>query len=121
MIGLLGEAFETRRATTWDEAVGALEEKPPQVVVIGYHFDETRPYRFIRHVREQAATRGLPVLLVRGIAVEQGPYADEEIRQSYRSLGANAYLALDKSAGAKHPEQAERLRKLIGELLRNAV
>ncbi len=117
---LLGDPFDTRTQTTWDGAVRLLQEQKPSIVVVGYHFDETRPYRLIRYVHEQAATRELPVLLVRGIAVEQGPYADEEIRQSYRRLGASAYLALDKSAAAKHPEEAQRLRKLVDELLRNA-
>ncbi len=116
---LLGAAFETSCATTWDDALRSLREKPPQVVLVGYHFDEARPYHFIGRLRDDALARDLPVLLVRGLAVQQGPYIDREIRESYRKFGADDYLAIDKgSAATVDAEDAERLRNLVRALLR---
>ncbi len=115
---LLGDGFDIAAATTWDDAVRLLQEGLPQIVLVGYHFDQTRPYRFIGHLREQRPSAELPVLLVRGTAVQHGPYMDELVQQSYRSFGANAYLAVDKSStGIAGAQEAERLRQTVIELL----
>ncbi len=115
---LLGDRFDTSTASTWDDAVRLLRERLPQIVLVGYHFDETRPYRFIGHLRERAQSAELPVLLVRGIAVQQGPYIDKLVGESYRSFGASAYLAVDKSLkGMAAVREAERLRQTVVELL----
>lgn len=53
----LGEQYECLCATTWDHAVRRLHEARPDVIFVGYHFDEMRPYRFIRHVRDDAVAR----------------------------------------------------------------
>lgn len=118
---LLDTGFETTCATSWAEAVRSLEEKRPEIALLGYHFDETRPYRFIQHLRNDPLTKHIPVLLVRGTGVQQGPYVDEEIGESYKDLGANGYVAIDKSAAcASASTESDRLVRIVRELMQNA-
>ncbi len=118
---LLDPGFETACATSWADAVRSLEEKRPEIVLLGYHFDETRPYRFLQHLRNDPLTRHIPVLIVRGVAVQQGPYMDEEIRESYKDLGADAYVAIDKSAAdATASSDRERLDTIVRKLMQNS-
>ena len=113
---LLGDEYDRRCATTWEQAERRLHETPPDAIVVGYHFDEMRPYRFVRHVREH--DHETPVLVVRGLPLLTPPRDEDEVRRAYRHFGADDYVALDKTAsGEAFREAATRLRCLLDRLL----
>jgi hypothetical protein len=62
--------------------------------VVGYHFDEMRPYRLVRHVRSMASGAGADILVVRALPLRQPPQEEEELRRAYVSIGADDYLTL---------------------------
>lgn len=109
---LLGEEFAVFRASTSEEALRVLEAHQPQVAVIGYHFDDQRPYRLLQAIRE--ARERVPVVLVRALPVLRHQNDEKEIEESYRQLGADAYLVLDKAArGDDFNDVSTRLRAAI--------
>ena len=96
-------------AQSLDEAERQLQEAPPDAVVVAYHFDELRPFRLIRHVREQRECADLPILLVRVLHVPTGT-TEEEIRRGYQNFGANDFF--DFHAHAQRHGQDAALEKL---------
>jgi PleD family two-component response regulator len=114
---LLGDEFAISGASTWDEALRCLETNPPQVAVIGYHFDDLRPYRLVQAIREVGERDRVPVVLVRALPVLPDHADEKEIEESYRQLGVDAYLVLDKGArGDDFVDVAKRLRAAIRRL-----
>ena len=112
---LLGDEFEIRGATTWDDAVRCLGERP-QVAIVGYHFDGMRPYRLLQKIREEADSQ-LGVVLIRALPVLPQRTDEDGIEESYRQLGADVYLVLDKAArGERFSEASERLRSAVRRL-----
>ena len=114
---LLGDEFAVTRASTWDEAVQSLQADQPQVAVVGYHFDDLRPYRLVQAIRAAGDGGRVPVVLVRALPVLPHHTDEKEIEESYRQLGVDAYLVLDKAArGDDFAEVSTRLRAAIRQL-----
>lgn len=114
---LLGDEYDWHCATTWEHAERRLHETPPDAIIVGYHFDEMRPYRFVRHVREH--DHETPVLVVRGLPLFNAPRDEDEVRRAYRLFGADDYVVLDKAAtGKTFRDAATELRCLIDRLMR---
>src|SRR5207237_206923 len=74
---LLGDEFEIRAASTWDDAVRCLGERP-HVAIVGYHFDGMRPYRLLQKIREEAEPH-LGVVLIRALPVLPQRTDEEDI------------------------------------------
>jgi PleD family two-component response regulator len=114
---LLGDEFAVSRASTCDEALRSLESDQPQVAVVGYHFDDLRPYRLVQAIRAADERDRLPVVLVRALPVLPHHTDEQEIEESYRQLGVDTYLVLDKAArGDDFAEVSRRLRAAIRQL-----
>ena len=112
---LLGDEFEMRGVTPWDDAVRCLGERP-QVAIVGYPFDGMRAYRLLQKIREENDTH-LGVVLIRALPVLPQQADEQEIEESYRQLGADVYLVLDKAArGEQFSEASERLRSAVRRL-----
>ena len=114
---LLGEEFAVSRASTWEQAVRCLETSQPQVAVIGYHFDDLRPYRLVQAIRAADERGRVPVVFVRALPVLPDHADEKEIEESYRQLGVDSYLVLDKAArGDDFADVSQRLRAAIRRL-----
>jgi PleD family two-component response regulator len=112
---LLGDEFEIRGATTWDDAVRCLGERP-HVAIVGYHFDGMRAYRLVQKIREEDDAC-LGVVVIRAPPLIPHGADEKEIEESYRQLGADTYLVLDKTArGEQFIEASERLRLAVRRL-----
>lgn len=112
----LGEDAVVVVADTHDAAARSLETEQPDLVIVGYHFDGTRPYRLVQHVREHEP--GMPILLLRSRPLLTGSPLDGEVRASYLELGADEYLALpDEDDSADAAQARVLLRSAVRALL----
>jgi CheY-like chemotaxis protein len=110
---LIGDGFGVLKATTWHDALRLIEQMKPHVVVVGYHFDEMRADRLIQFLRD--APRRIGIVVVRGLPAGATDFNEEAVAESYRQLGADAYLPLRKTAPAAHAEAVE-LRSTLRDL-----
>jgi PleD family two-component response regulator len=108
---------ETLSAESYDHAQRLLNEERPDAVVVAYHFDEIRPVRLIRYMREDPKFAKMPILLVRVLPISLGA-TEEEMRGAYRALGVNDFFNLADEAQV-HGEQAalDRLRDRVRAVL----
>jgi hypothetical protein len=86
------------------------------LVLCGVHFDESRMYDLLRHVRGELPK--LPFVCCRIIEAELAKISRESIRIAAASLGASAFIdypALVEQLGEQ--EAAHRLRSLVLALL----
>ncbi len=83
--------MELLRAPTFEQALALAREKKPHVCIVGYHFDEGRPYRLIHQLRGELGEH-VPILLIRALPLVTPDRDEQEINDSYRSIGANEYL-----------------------------
>jgi PleD family two-component response regulator len=114
---LLGEEFEISRASTSDDAERLVEQSRPDVVIVGYHFDGARPYRLLQNLRDGARAVRVAALLVRALPVLPQAMEEKGIEDTYRQMGADGYLVLDKGArGDAFKEVSERLRSAVWRL-----
>ena len=106
----LGDEFRLIEAPTYDEAVRAIKNEAPDVIIVGYFFDALRPYRLIHHIRDDLAAMNTPILMVQAFPVERGQLEKAEVRQTYQRLGVREFVDL--------PEMLQRLgeRKASREL-----
>jgi len=98
MRDMLAGEFCVEVATTLDEALRVVEAVSPQVLIVGYHFDQFRPYRLIQQVAaDHPDTR---IVLVRAISLAMPHEDDEAIREAYGAMGVSEYLVLASAHGA---------------------
>jgi len=104
---------ETCSAESYEDAERLLHEKDPNGLLIAYHFDEIRPYRFIRYVRHDPQFDNVPILLVRVLRVNLGTN-EHEIRKTYEALGVNQFFNLYDEVRDHGPEAAlDTLRNCV--------
>lgn len=114
---LLGDEFTVIPATTCEEALRSLQADEPDVAIIGYHFDDQRPYRLLQSIRDAGDAARMGVILVRALPVLPHRRDESEIEESYRQLGVDAYLVLDKTArGEDFDAVSKRLRTTVWRL-----
>jgi DNA-binding response OmpR family regulator len=114
---LLGEEFDVCCASTWDEGLKCLEEQRPHVAVVGYHFDNVRADRFVRHLRAHSGASELGVVVVRSLPALSSWLNEAETEKSYRQLGADVYMLLEQAAGGENfSETSQRLRAAVWHL-----
>lgn len=107
-------------AATWEEATQRLEAAVPRLVVVCYIFDEARPYRFIRHVR-QTKYGHTPIFLVRAVTVPLGSTHEADLRRSYTDLGVNEFMNFSDLANERGLDAAlQEFARVAASLLRIA-
>jgi CheY-like chemotaxis protein len=79
---------------TWDDAVNRLQEHEAALLVLCYAFDEMRPFRLLQYLRQERPRSHLPTILVRALPVPLGKTQEEQIRESYQSLGVDQFYNL---------------------------
>jgi hypothetical protein len=114
---LLGDEFDVCCASTWDDGVKCLEEQRPHVAVVGYHFDNVRADRFLRHVRANSNAGELGVVVIRALPALSSSLDETETEKSYRQLGADIYMILDQATASENfTESSQRLRAAVWHL-----
>jgi PleD family two-component response regulator len=83
---------------TLDEAKAVLAGRNFDLIVIGVHFDESRMFDLLRHVRWQERHRATPVVCVLTVEFSRHAIAAEGLEIAVKALGGTAYLDL-KSVG----------------------
>jgi PleD family two-component response regulator len=79
---------------TLDEAKSTLTGRNFDLIVIGVHFDESRMFDLLRHVRWQERHRATPVVCVLSAEFARHAIANEGLEIAVKALGGTAYLDL---------------------------
>ena len=95
---------------TLEEARAALGARTFDLVVIGVHFDESRMFDLLRHVRGQERHRATPVVCVLTLDFTRYAVAAEGLEIAVKALGGTAYLDLKASGDGE-------VRRAIEDLL----
>jgi len=111
----LSTSFELVAAPTF-EALRALLEDPPALVVCGCHFDEGRMYDVLRHLKASPALARVPFIAVRCVegelALDDALY--ESVKIAVRALGGNAFIDLLRwQRRYGEAEASHRLTRLV--------
>ena len=95
---------------TLDEAKATLAGRNFDLIVIGVHFDESRMFDLLRHVRWQERHRATPVVCVLTAEFSRHAIAAEGLEIAVKALGGTAYVDL-KTRGDSE------VRRIVDELL----
>ena len=79
---------------TLDEAKATLSGRNFDLIVIGVHFDESRMFDLLRHVRWQERHRATPVVCVLSADFARHAIAAEGLEIAVKALGGTAYVDL---------------------------
>ena len=79
---------------TLDQAKATLTGRNFDLIVIGVHFDESRMFDLLRHVRWQERHRATPVVCVLSTDFVRHAIAAEGVEIAVKALGGTAYLDL---------------------------
>ena len=108
----LRDQVEFVGAENFDAAVARFDAARPDLVVVGYHFDELRPFRFIRHVRSHG--RPPPIILISVLPYGLGATKEAELAAAYESLGVDEYINVFEEQRRHGAEAAcARLRRAV--------
>ena len=102
---------EVLEAHTFDEATQVAERRHPRICIIGYHFNEMRPYRLVQHVRGMEWATGADILVIRALPLRLPASEEESLRKAYMSIGADDYLTLYNDSD--HRQQLDPLRLAV--------
>jgi PleD family two-component response regulator len=80
-----------------DEAKRALNGRNFDLIIIGVHFDESRMFDLLRHVRWQERHRATPVVCVLTADFARHAVATEGLEIAVKALGGTAYVDLRTS------------------------
>lgn len=121
IVGVLeGKELEVLHAYDFDEALALAREQKPDLCLVGYHFDEARPYRLIQQLRADLGDK-TPILLIRALGADHNQPDEQSIMESYQAFGVNAYLALyEQASHAGWKAARARLAEEVMAALRNA-
>ncbi len=86
--------LDVNGAETLEAAIGAIEFRRPDLILVAYHFDGLRPFRLIQHVRGDDALAQVPILLVRVTPIGLGTTKDSELAEAYSELGVDEFFDL---------------------------
>jgi CheY-like chemotaxis protein len=79
---------------TLDEAKAMLAGRNFDLAVISVHFDESRMFDLLRHIRGQERHRATPVVCVLTVDFARHAVAAEGLEIAVKALGGTAYLDL---------------------------
>ena len=109
------EGHEVRFVRTMAEAVGALEDWQPDLVIIGMRFDESRMFDLLRHIRSDERYRLLPVVCLRVNARMLAGLTVSGTKLACTALGGDLFL--DFQAFPDTPEGNAEIRSAIDRLV----
>jgi len=95
---------------TMDEAKRALTGRNFDLIVISVHFDESRMFDLLRHVRWQERHRATPVVCVLTTDFARHAIAAEGLEIAVKALGGTAYVDLKMRGDTE-------ARRVVDELL----
>jgi CheY-like chemotaxis protein len=95
---------------TMDEARSVLTGRNFDLIVISVHFDESRMFDLLRHVRWQERHRATPVVCVLTTDFSRHAVTAEGLAIAVKALGGTAYVDLKSSGDTQ-------ARRVIDELL----
>ncbi|WP_194722105.1 hypothetical protein [Noviherbaspirillum malthae] len=110
---VLGDEFSLVFCHTVDDALGKLDEDI-DAIICGTNFDESRMFELLRRVKDNRATRDLPVICMKvfGGVLHEGSYAGVE--KAVELLQASAYVDFTRwRLELGKAQAAEQLRVLI--------
>jgi hypothetical protein len=108
----LGTGVALMRARTLDDALKLIAEAAPNLVIIGYHFDQARA--LLHHLQEQFLSRRVPVILIRVLSLPLAEKSELEIRDAYKLLGVDDFVSLFDDEQRLGSERAvERFRSVV--------
>ena len=100
---------------TLDEAVRAMERRVFDLIVIGVHFDESRMFDLLRHVRLDERNRTKPVVCVRGHLLESTAISIEGLDIAIKALSGNVFV--DFARFSQDAEGDAAIRRIIERVL----
>jgi PleD family two-component response regulator len=113
----LATDVETISAESFDDATRLLRDEQPDAVLVAYHFDELRPVRLIRFIRDDPQLSGVPIVLVRVLPVSLGG-SDENFSSAYREVGVDeVYNYCDSVTKGGERAALDGLRKTMRAVL----
>jgi len=83
---------------TMREAVVTLRHDSFSLVVIGVHFDESRMFELLTHVRSLSAYDAVPVVCVQGLAFIVPEPVRKTVDMAVKALGGTAFVDLRDEA-----------------------
>ena len=95
---------------TLDEAKRVLTGRNFDLIIIGVHFDESRMFDLLRHVRWQERHRATPVVCVLTADFSRHAIAAEGLEIAVKALGGTAYVDLKVTGDSE-------ARRAVDELL----
>jgi PleD family two-component response regulator len=115
-LGALLKPHESRFVHTLGEAKRALPSDHYALIIIGVHFDESRMFDLLRHVRADERYRATPVVCVVSQPFDT-PISVEGLEIATRALAADAFVDFAKYAGREAGDAAIRgvVERLLGD------
>ena len=102
---------------TMREALLAMQDEEFDLVVVGLHFDESRMFELLLHIRSLDDAHGMPVVCVHTVERNMPPGIRTNIEVAAMALGAMAFLDL-RGEGEAFAQQREILRQIAANLAR---
>src|SRR5947207_7536677 len=100
---------------TLEQALAFLARRDFDLVIVGVHFDESRMFDLLRHVRSGGRNSHARVVCVLGHRFESPAISIEGLEIATRALAADAFVDLSRYSEGEQAEQA--LRQVIEPLL----
>ena len=108
------ERYELTFVRTLGAATRALERGGYELVLIGVHFDDSRMFDLLRHIRAEERTRGTPVVCVLSQRFET-VVSVQGLEIAARTLAANTFIDFTKHQDDNDGDAA--IRRLIEDCL----
>ena len=114
--GRILAGYELAFVGTLEAALRAMHERSFDLIVIGVHFDESRMFDLLRHVRLDERHRAKPVVCVRGHFLESSAISLEGLEIAIKATSGNVFLDFVRFTDDAAGDAA--IRRIIGGLLR---
>lgn len=88
-----GAAHDVTYTPSYPEAISAIETNRYDLIIVGMHFDESRMFEVIRHIRHQGENVDTPVVGVRGMPTDLSENMHKAVEHAVEALGGNAFIA----------------------------
>jgi DNA-binding response OmpR family regulator len=104
-------------ARSLQQATALLESRDFDLVIVGVHFDESRMFDLLRHIRSGGRNSRARVVCILGHRFGSQAISIEGLEIATRALAADAFV--DLSPYAEGAETGQALRKVLEPLLKS--